>query len=179
MESAAMAPTYLPPTLGALPTTSTVSINVSPTKIPMNLSPNAASSPMTIPAPTTATYSPTAQSWMDLASPALVVSLKLLQGQFHHHNNIFIWDKHGFNYCPSCKFHIKKVFKCNTNNCEIEHTPWKFCHKQKDTINKMEKIMYRLVREKGLVLLSTSQAQTTRTFSQCSNLPFAQPSIYK
>ena len=78
MGSAAMAPTYLPPTLGALPTTSTVSINVSPTKIPMNLLPNAASSPMTIPAPTTATYSPTAQSLMDLALPALVVSLSLL-----------------------------------------------------------------------------------------------------
>ena len=127
MESAAMAPTYLPPTLGALPTTSTVSINVSPTKIPMNLSPNAASSPMTIPAPTTATYSPTAQSLMDLALPALVVSLSLLWGYIHPYKTFLSeinMDSIIDLYANSIS--ITTIFKSNKDNCEIEHTHGNF-----------------------------------------------------
>ena len=41
------------------------------------------------------------------------------------------------------------------------------------------KVIYRLLRKKGPVLLSTSQAQPGRTSSQLSNLSFAQPCTYR
>ena len=45
----------------------------------------------------------------------------------------------------------------------------------RDSIQEQNWKMYRLVQKKGPVLLSTSQAQRGRTFSQLSDLSFARP----